>query len=259
MEITAEHIRQLAIKILDTLRKAATRAIQWITERVLLAIPYQKIWLYSRLPLFILLTILLFLYLVPVLQEWTVHTRKYPGVELSQAETKEIEKYAASTRKTVQALEKKLASQTPRSPYLVINTSQNDFYLYNNHKLVRKGKCSTGSYILMEDGNQQKWMFETPKGKFRIQGKTTSPVWKKPDWAFIESGLPVPAPNHPSRYEFGVLGDYSLSLGSGYLIHGTIYKRFLGLPVTHGCIRLNDDDLETVYRTMPAGSRVYIY
>ena len=40
------------------------------------------------------------------------------------------------------------------------------------------------------------------------------------------------------------LGDYALALGDGYLIHGTIYKRFLGMPVTHGCVRLNDEDLE---------------
>jgi L,D-transpeptidase YbiS len=223
------------------------------------SIPFRMIWYYSRLPVVIVVTFILFLYLVPALQELTIRVKKSPAEELSLAEIRNIADYAAVTRKSLQNLEKKLSAMTPYSPYLVINTSQNDFYLYRNQKLIRQGKCSTGSYVLLEDGNQQKWMFETPKGKFRIQGKTTSPVWKKPDWAFVESGLPVPPQNHSSRYEYGVLGDYALSLGDGYLIHGTIYKRFLGLPVTHGCIRLNDEDLEAVYRTMPAGSRVYIY
>jgi hypothetical protein len=259
MRITYLQIRQQYTRIWNSIRNSITRSIQWITERKLPSVPYGKIWSYSRLPVFILVTIIFFLYLVPVLQEWTMRTRKYSQEELSPEEIKKIANYTAVTKKSVQSLERKLAALTPRAPYLVINTSQNDFSLYNNHKLIRKGRCSTGSYVLMEDGNQQKWMFETPKGKFRIQGKTTSPVWKKPDWAFIESGMPVPPENHPSRYEFGVLGDYALSLGDGYLIHGTIYKRFLGLPVTHGCIRLNDEDLEAVYRTMPAGSRVYIY
>jgi len=60
-------------------------------------------------------------------------------------------------------------------------------------------------------------------------------------------------------YEYGVLGDYALSLGQGYLLHGTLYKRFLGLPVTHGCIRLNDEDLEVIYKNLDYGSKVYIY
>jgi L,D-transpeptidase YbiS len=94
---------------------------------------------------------------------------------------------------------------------------------------------------------------------FRIQGKVTNPVWIKPDWAFIEEGLPVPPKGSPDRYESGTLGDYAMSLGQGYLIHGTLYQRFLGLPVTHGCIRLGDDDLEAAYRALDIGSKVYIY
>ena len=153
----------------------------------------------------------------------------------------------------------RLAYYIPKSYYLKINSADNEFFLYKNKQLVKQGKCSTGSYILLEAGEEQKWMFKTPKGVFSIHGKTTSPVWKKPDWAFIEEGLPVPPPNHWTRFEYGVLGDYALSIGHGYLIHGTLYKRFLGLPVTHGCIRLNDEDLELVYHKLNIGSRVYIY
>ena len=81
----------------------------------------------------------------------------------------------------------------------------------------------------------------------------------KPDWAFIEEGLPVPKPGDPSRFERGVLGDYALRMADGYLLHGTLYQRFLGMPVTHGCIRLGDADLEVVYHTLPVGAYVYIY
>jgi lipoprotein-anchoring transpeptidase ErfK/SrfK len=75
----------------------------------------------------------------------------------------------------------------------------------------------------------------------------------------VEEGLPIPSQNDPVRWEAGVLGDYALSIGDGYLIHGTIYKRFLGMPVTHGCIRMNDEDLEAVYKTLDFGSKVFIY
>jgi len=156
-------------------------------------------------------------------------------------------------------LDKQLNSLIPRSNYLVINSARNKFYLYRGRKLIYQGKCSTGSYILLQKGEEQKWLFKTPKGEFRVQQKNRQPVWKKPDWAFVEEGKPVPSANHSSRFEYGVLGDYSLSIGNGYLIHGTLYQRFLGLPVTHGCVRLNDADLEKVYISLNVGSRVYIY
>lgn len=162
-------------------------------------------------------------------------------------------------KKEIAVLNRKLESKTPKSYYLIINSSSNEFMLNKGSRLIKKDKCSTGSYVLLKNADEQEWMFKTPKGEFKILGKTTSPVWKKPDWAFVEDGLPVPTTNHGSRFEYGVLGDYALSLGHGYLIHGTLYQRFLGLPVTHGCIRLGDENLELVYKSLSIGSKVYIF
>lgn len=160
----------------------------------------------------------------------------------------------------VAALDKKLSANIPKNSYLVVNSTANEFYLYKGTNLIKSDICSTGSYILLKGNDSKKeWMFKTPKGEFKILNKTKDPVWKKPDWAFVEEGLPVPSANHSSRFEYGVLGDYSLSIGDGYLIHGTLYQRFLGLPVTHGCIRLNDANLELVYKSLPIGAKVYIF
>ena len=125
--------------------------------------------------------------------------------------------------------------------------------------MFRDGLCSTGSYIKLEGEGEQKWIFKTPRGEFKIRDKKVDPVWKKPDWAFIEEGLPVPSKNHESRFEYGTLGDYALILGDGYMIHGTLYQRFLGKPVTHGCVRLGDNDLKQVFSTLNIGSKVYIF
>jgi L,D-transpeptidase YbiS len=160
---------------------------------------------------------------------------------------------------SLEAVDKKNQKLQPKSPYLVVNSTANDFYLYNGKELIAHDKCSTGSYVLLKNGDRQQWIFKTPKGEYKILGKTVNPVWKKPDWAFVEEGLPVPSMNHPSRFEYGVLGDYSLNLGDGYLIHGTLYQRFIGLPVTHGCIRLDEDNLELVYKKLPVGSKVYLF
>ena len=223
-------------------------------------IRYSHGWKIARYSSVILLFLAFFIFIVPLIQEGTlILVRKGTPQHYTIAEP---EKYTAR----VAALERELRNQkrrfealTPLSAYLIVNTFENKIWLYRGKKLVREGMCSTGSYILLESGDEQKWIFKTPRGMFRVQGKTTSPVWRKPDWAFVEEGLPIPPPTHPSRYEYGVLGDYALSIGDGYLIHGTLYQRFLGLPVTHGCIRLNDDDLKAVYSNLDIGSRVYIY
>jgi L,D-transpeptidase ErfK/SrfK len=163
------------------------------------------------------------------------------------------------TEKSIKKLKEKLVGKLSKSSYLVVNTSENHFYLYKNKKLFREGLCSTGSYIKLEGEGEQKWIFKTPRGEFKIRDKKVDPVWKKPDWAFIEEGLPVPSKNHSSRFEYGTLGDYALILGDGYMIHGTLYQRFLGKPVTHGCVRLGDDDLKQVFSTLNIGSKVYIF
>ncbi len=170
-----------------------------------------------------------------------------------------MKKVIAQSEKELETLTRKYAALTPKQSYLVINTTDNHFFLYRDKVLIREGFVSSGSYVRLLSHDEREWLFKTPKGKRTVKGKITSPVWRKPDWAFVEEGLPVPPANHPSRYEAGVLGDYALSLGDGYLIHGTLYKRFLGMPVTHGCIRLNDEDLEFIFKSLNTGSHVYIY
>jgi lipoprotein-anchoring transpeptidase ErfK/SrfK len=164
----------------------------------------------------------------------------------------------ASLEGDISTLEKKLDSFTPKNAYMVVNTSDNHFYLYKGKQLLRQGICSTGKNEKLVAENYEH-IFHTPYGVRKVLRKQTNPVWKKPDWSFIEDGLPIPSANDPSRWETGTLGAYKLEIGDGFMIHGTIYKRRMGMSVTHGCIRLLDDDLEAVYKTMEVGSKVYIY
>ena len=205
-----------------------------------------------------LLAPILFIFLLFVIQDKLLYV--IPPVKTTyQAEIETLlEKQKQKTVNQIIYLQQRLNAKTPGSTYLIINSSTNEFKLFSGLKEIRRGICSTGSYVQLETDNQ-KWLFKTPKGVLRVQGKTENPVWIKPDWAFIEEGLPVPPKGHYSRYEYGTLGDYALSLGNGYLIHGTLYKRFLGMPVTHGCVRMNDEDLEKIYQTLRIGSKVYIY
>ena len=166
---------------------------------------------------------------------------------------------SAQVAAEITSMERRLLSMRPRGPYLVVSTTDNTFRLMAGADTLRQGICSTGSYTQLESTDGRTWLFQTPRGRFRVLDKRVNPVWSKPDWAFVEAGLPVPPAGHPSRYERGVLGKYALSLGDGYLVHGTPYQRLLGQPVTHGCVRLGDLDLEAVYMAMHAGAPVYMY
>ena len=97
----------------------------------------------------------------------------------------------------------------------------------------------------------------TIRGEFAVQRKIVNPVWTKPDWAFIEDGEPIPR-KFADRLDPDVLGDYAMAIGDGYLIHGSLYKRTLGMSVTHGCIRVGDEDLEAIYKAAQLGTKVYI-
>ena len=213
----------------------------------------------ARFALAILVYLLFFpflLFVSPFIAERFTPVVKSENITVSDAAS---EKRITALQNDIRNLDRRIERLTPGNAYLVINTTENRFALYRNRQLVREGMCSTGSMISLIGEGDQRWFFRTPRGEFRVQAKLENPVWRKPDWAFVEEGLPVPPPDHPSRYERGVLGDYALTLGDGYMIHGTLYQRFIGLPVTHGCIRMLDDDLEEVFRSLPVGAKVFIY
>jgi len=164
----------------------------------------------------------------------------------------------AKINKDLETLEKKVDKLTNQGPYLIINTTENKFYLYAENKLVRQGYCSTGKNEVLIDG-KKKTYFKTPRGVHKVLSKQKDPVWARPDWDFVENGEPIPPPGDPSRFDANTLGPFALRLGDGYMVHGTIWKRLMGQSVTHGCIRMLDDDITAVYNTLPVGSKVIIY
>jgi hypothetical protein len=60
------------------------------------------------------------------------------------------------------------------------------------------------------------------------------------------------------RYE-GVLGTHRLNLGNGYALHGTNQPESVGRAVSHGCVRLRNEDIARLYAMVPVGTPVYIY
>jgi lipoprotein-anchoring transpeptidase ErfK/SrfK len=69
----------------------------------------------------------------------------------------------------------------------------------------------------------------------------------------------IPPAGTKHRSIQGELGHFRLALGDGYQLHGTPYANSIGAAVTHGCIRLRDEDIEWLYDNVPVGARVYLY
>ena len=57
----------------------------------------------------------------------------------------------------------------------------------------------------------------------------------------------------------GVLGTHRLNIGDGYALHGTNRPETVGRSVSHGCVRLRNDDIAMLYDIVPVGTPVYIY
>ena len=57
----------------------------------------------------------------------------------------------------------------------------------------------------------------------------------------------------------GVLGTHRLNMGDGYALHGTDKPESIGRSVSHGCVRLRNEDIETLYQMVSVGTPVFIY
>ena len=158
------------------------------------------------------------------------------------------------------ALKQQLASYAPAGPYIVVDTARNRLYVKRRDTVLLDAVVSTGSGTILDHPGrpERRWVFDTPRGAFAVQSKLVNPAWVKPDWAFLEEGRTVPA-RAAERVETGILGEYAFGFGNGYFIHGTLYTRLLGRNVTHGCIRLNDDDLRTVNQLADIGTPLVIF
>jgi hypothetical protein len=155
--------------------------------------------------------------------------------------------------------EREIENVAPKGVYIVVDTYRDRLHLIDKGRQIRDAICSTGTGIVLRDPrNGHKWVFDTPTGERIVERKVQHPVWAKPDWAFIEDGY-LPPKDPSERFDNESLGDYALYIGDGFIIHGTLFKTLLGRRVTHGCIRLGDEDLEFVYHHAPIGTRVYLY
>jgi L,D-transpeptidase catalytic domain len=75
----------------------------------------------------------------------------------------------------------------------------------------------------------------------------------------VDGKMLVPPLGTTQRRYQGVLGTHRLNLGNGYALHGTNQPTTVGGAVSHGCVRLRNEDIAKLYAMVPVGTPVYIY
>jgi len=85
-------------------------------------------------------------------------------------------------------------------------------------------------------------------------------------WAFtpgseiiFDGKIFVPPYGTRQRQVPDVLGTHKLVMGEGYLIHGTNLDTSIGDAVSHGCVRMYNEDVAQLYQLVPVGTPVFIY
>jgi L,D-transpeptidase ErfK/SrfK len=146
----------------------------------------------------------------------------------------------------------------PRAPRvgIVINLPEHRLYWYPP---AAPGE-TPGVWTFPVSIGKMDW--NTPLGVTRIVAKIKDPTWTPPKSVREEHArrgdiLPAVVPAGPDN----PLGRYAMRLGipgGAYLIHGTNRPAGVGMQVTHGCMRLYPEDIETLFGFVSVNTPVMI-
>ena len=120
----------------------------------------------------------------------------------------------------------------PVKKRLFVDRSERRFEFWDGNRLVRKGKVAVGAPGA-----------ETPTGLFYVQSKFMPNAEILGAYAFETSA-------------YSKLSDWP---GGGIVgVHGTPWPWLLGQNVSHGCVRLHNDDVRWLRARMPVGTPIKI-
>jgi len=117
---------------------------------------------------------------------------------------------------------------------IIVSRSKNTLTLLTGEMVMKEYTIGTGEYR------------KTPLGDFKIRDRIVEPPWKT---------IPYGDPRN-------VLGTRWMGLVNegdtvrGYGIHGTWEPETIGKSVSQGCIRMNNEDVEEIFKIVPIGTPV---
>ncbi len=110
-----------------------------------------------------------------------------------------------------------------------------------------------GRVVKLEDGT--KLLTQGDEVGIIRPGETEFTPMVLDEHVVFDNTLFIPPAGTKHRQIQGELGHFRLDLGDGYMLHGTPYQKSIGAAVTHGCVRMHDEDIgEVVVRQRAAGN-----
>lgn len=148
--------------------------------------------------------------------------------------------------------------ETPRGRLTVLAKDTNPAWVPPDWHYVEQSHKRGLGLVRLERGQSY--------GGYHVEGTTIvgpdgtpAPPPKEGHELVVNGNIIIPPFGTVQRRYIGVLGTRRLDLGDGYGIHGTDQPESIGHSVSHGCVRLRNEDVERLYPMVPVGTPVYIY
>jgi lipoprotein-anchoring transpeptidase ErfK/SrfK len=127
----------------------------------------------------------------------------------------------------------------PGDPFIIVNKTSNELAFIAENRVETVVDAATG---VTDD--------LTPEGLFTITVKAENPYYRKKD-------IPGGSPENPlgSRW---IGFDAEETDGRIYGLHGTNNPSSIGKRVSQGCIRLQNDFIESLYPKVPLGTKILV-
>lgn len=124
--------------------------------------------------------------------------------------------------------------------HLLLKLKQRKLYVYQGEKLLNTYPVAVG---------KAKW--ETPTGNFKVMN-----MIKNPGWTNFKTGEKIPpGANNP-------LGERWIAFwtdGNDYIgFHGTPNRSSVGQAISHGCVRMYNEDARELYDLVTVGTEVIV-
>ncbi len=93
--------------------------------------------------------------------------------------------------------------------------------------------------------------WQTPAGDFKVTHKLENPAWQHP----ITHEIIEPGPDNPLGTRWiGFWSNGKAEIG----FHGTNREELIGEAVSHGCVRMRNQDIEALYQRIEVGTAVQV-
>jgi lipoprotein-anchoring transpeptidase ErfK/SrfK len=123
---------------------------------------------------------------------------------------------------------------------LLLNLKKRRVFVYQGQKIIASYPVAIG---------RRGW--ETPTGQFRVIQMVREPVWEHP---FTGQLVPSGKNNPLGARWIGFWTDGANFIG----FHGTPQENLIGQAVSHGCVRMRDQDIKALFEKVKIGTSAIV-